>query len=121
MGIAEEGARTREPTGRGNAVATALDGGGRTVRTFIEGCAAVREPEDVRRCSRRGRACRPGIDHVDAALREVPGTPRPQSVEHALYMIVVDWLNNMTMCGGLKRFESALAKARPGGTKQILR
>ena len=49
------------------------------------------------------------------------GHPRPRSVEHALYMIAVDWLNNMTMYGGLKRFESALAKARPGGTKQILR
>ena len=49
------------------------------------------------------------------------GTPRPRSVEHALYMIAVDWLNNMTMYGGLERFESALAKARPDGTDQIMR
>ena len=52
---------------------------------------------------------------------EKAGSPRPLSVEHALYMIAFDWYNNMTMCGGLQRFESALAKARPGGTKQILR
>ena len=59
-----------------NALAVAaLDGSGRTVEAATDGRAAIPEPEDVRRCSGRGRARRPGIEHDDAAIREVPGVP----------------------------------------------
>lgn len=49
------------------------------------------------------------------------GLPQPQSVEHALYMIARDWHNNMTMYGGLERFETALPNARRTAPPQILR
>lgn len=38
------------------------------------------------------------------------GTPRPRSVEEALVLIANDWYNNMTLYGGMERFEAALAK-----------
>ena len=44
------------------------------------------------------------------SLAERAGKPRPPSVEYALFLIALDWYNNMTLCGGLERFEDALAK-----------